>query len=78
MASSIAVMPTLHMSALASYRLCWITSGAIQNGVPTNVFLGDHQPIHLSQGQAHKATGVMQYQPFGDGLRELPCYTKIR
>ena len=32
----------------------------------------------LVKGTGTQATGVMQYQPFGDGLRELPCYTKIR
>ena len=38
MASSIAVMPKLQMSALKSYPDCLITSGDIQYGVPTNVF----------------------------------------
>lgn len=37
-ANSIAVMPRDQMSALKSYPVCWITSGAIQNGVPTKVF----------------------------------------
>lgn len=36
-AISIAVMPRLQMSARASYPACLITSGAIQNGVPTKV-----------------------------------------
>lgn len=38
LASSSAVMPRLHISALWSYPLCLMTSGAIQNGVPTKVF----------------------------------------
>ena len=38
LASSIAVMPKLHISALWSYPLCLMTSGDIQYGVPTNVF----------------------------------------
>ena len=37
-ASSSAVMPRDQMSALPSYPDCLMTSGAIQNGVPTNVF----------------------------------------
>ena len=36
-AISIAVIPRLHISARASYPACRITSGAIQNGVPTKV-----------------------------------------
>ena len=39
-ASSIAVIPSDHMSALKSYpSLCSITSGAIQHGEPTKVYL---------------------------------------
>lgn len=41
MAISMAVMPSDQMSALASYPVCWMTSGAIQNGVPTNVWRCD-------------------------------------
>lgn len=36
-AISMAVMPSDQMSALASYPVCLMTSGAIQNGVPTKV-----------------------------------------
>lgn len=39
-ASSRSVMPTDQMSADRSYELCSITSGAIQQGVPTNVLRG--------------------------------------
>lgn len=38
LASSMAVMPRDQMSALLSQQDCLMTSGAIQNGVPTNVF----------------------------------------
>ena len=38
-AISMAVIPKLQISALASYPAWRITSGAIQNGVPTNVCL---------------------------------------
>ena len=38
-AISRAVMPRLQMSATQSYPISWITSGAIQNGVPMTVFL---------------------------------------
>jgi len=38
-AISKAVMPRLQMSATQSYPISWITSGAIQNGVPMTVFL---------------------------------------
>lgn len=31
---SITVQPTLHMSACRPWRICLITSGAIQSGVP--------------------------------------------
>src|ERR1700760_2539309 len=37
-ASSNAVIPSDQMSALWSYPDCLMTSGAIQKGVPTNVF----------------------------------------
>ncbi len=40
-AISIVVIPRDQMSALKSYPDCSITSGAIQNGVPTNVFRCD-------------------------------------
>jgi len=32
-------IPKLHISATQSYPISWITSGAIQNGVPIRVFL---------------------------------------
>src|SRR3989442_926492 len=38
-ANSIAVIPKDQISAFASYADCFMTSGAIQNGVPTKVFL---------------------------------------
>lgn len=45
LASSIAVMPRLQISALWSYPDCLITSGLIQYGVPTKVFfLADSVP----------------------------------
>mmetsp|Transcript_12002 Transcript_12002/g.28467 ORF Transcript_12002/g.28467 Transcript_12002/m.28467 type:complete len:248 (-) Transcript_12002:713-1456(-) len=40
-AISIAEMPSDHTSTFPSYLLSWMTSGAIQCGVPTNVFLLD-------------------------------------
>lgn len=46
LASSIAVIPRLHISALWSYPDCLITSGLIQYGVPTNVFfLAESVPL---------------------------------
>ena len=46
LASSMAVMPKLQMSALWSYPDCLMTSGLIQYGVPTNVFFfADSVPL---------------------------------
>lgn len=42
MHNSMAVIPSDHMSALKEYGFsCEMTSGAIQNGVPTNVLRCD-------------------------------------
>lgn len=78
MASSMAVMPKLQMSALKSYPDCLITSGDIQYGVPTNVFYMDEMGASArSRSSPTAKVGENETYLLCHGRRQLARHSEV-